>query len=321
MHRVLAFSLLLFAGCLSASAEFFARDKNTILEIENTDEGKPHHYQLTVYGSPEEDGVVYGYGNFKSEEAGVYIAVSSDKSVLEILRNKDGSLKVSAKGFVYSGGVHAKQPFDASGVYKPISDSQILTWAKKRYEAADTALNALYSKVISGNPERAKELRKLQRDWIWYRDDMAAFGPEDPKEKSPTYWSQMATQTAVRIGFLKAWSGALEVNDSISGTYSDFRGGNAVIDTKKAKLKFQIEVVRGPSSHLGQIEGTASLKGTKGEYSDGKNPPALLRFSFQPNHVLRIEGENTEEYHGARAYFDGTYYKVSDDAEMEEFEQ
>ena len=38
---------------------------------------------------------------------------------------------------------------------------------------------------------------------------------------------------------------------------------------------------------------------------------AKLRFKFNANRSLTLESEGAEYYHGARAYFDGRYFKVA----------
>lgn len=38
--------------------------------------------------------------------------------------------------------------------------------------------------------------------------------------------------------------------------------------------------------------------------------PCELTFTFSKGHIVKIEGKNTEYYHGARAYFTGTYFKI-----------
>lgn len=189
--------------------------------------------------------------------------------------------------------------------------------AKKQFADLDAVLNSDYQAVrASVDDSWAKELRGLQRKWISYRDDMAAAQPRQngegdlPLEEAPSYWEMKVSLTQDRIDFLKAWSGSL-ATPGITGTYRDFFGGEMTLRETNAGLKFAVNVVRGPTSHLGEMAGVAQLKGEPANYSDGETPPAKLAWSFEPDGVVNVTEQNTDQYHGARAYFEGQYFKVS----------
>lgn len=79
-------------------------------------------------------------------------------------------------------------------------------------------------------------------------------------------------------------------------------------------MHFHINVVRGPTFHVGAITGIAKLGGDTATWTDAPNPDgetaAVLRLKFNANRHLTVESENAEAYHGARAHFDGDYFKV-----------
>ena len=83
---------------------------------------------------------------------------------------------------------------------------------------------------------------------------------------------------------------------------------------KDGKLHFVIQVVRGPTSHLGALAGVAAWNTRIGWFSDkGRDPskPEETNLAFvQRGRELEVIGANTGFYHGMRAYFDGKYIKV-----------
>ena len=86
-------------------------------------------------------------------------------------------------------------------------------------------------------------------------------------------------------------------------------------ETKEA-VAFSINVVRGPTWHTGELTGIAMLKRSAAVYKErleaGEDrEPCELTFNFVDGHIVKLEGKNTQYYHGARAYFDGTYFKVA----------
>jgi hypothetical protein len=72
--------------------------------------------------------------------------------------------------------------------------------------------------------------------------------------------------------------------------------------------------VRGPTSHVGGLAGIAVWNPNIGWFSDkgldkDKTDETNLSFILRDK-KLEITGANTGFYHGARAYFDGSYVKV-----------
>lgn len=197
-----------------------------------------------------------------------------------------------------------------------------LQTAKRNCAAADAALNktfqALRKKLAA---DELKELRDQQRKWLEYRDYMAADQPRqngfrgnDPKQ-SAHYWDAMADLTEARTEFLRA-SFDSTLPKGITGFYEDSHGGSLNLEERADGVGFQIEVVRGPTSHTGSLSGLATLTGDKAFYKEQLDPgedrePCEMTFSFSNGRRVKVEGKNTEYYHGARAYFTGTYFKTA----------
>ena len=98
--------------------------------------------------------------------------------------------------------------------------------------------------------------------------------------------------------------------------YIDGFGGALTVSESDAKtLRLAFDVVRGPTAHTGKISTIASRAEDRATYTDAElpaeqrgEPPCEIRLVFIGNRV-EVSAENTQYYHGARAYFDGVYYK------------
>jgi len=192
---------------------------------------------------------------------------------------------------------------------------------KRKFAAADADLNKTFQALRKKLPDdEFKELRDGQRKWLEYRDYMAADQPRqmgfegnDPKQ-SADYWETMAGLTKVRTEFLRAAFDST-LPKGISGVYQDSHGGELKLEEKADFVAFQINVVRGPTSHTGGLVGLAVLRDGIAVFKEtveaGEDrEPCELTFSFSKGRAVKVEGKNTDHYHGARAYFFGTYFKV-----------
>ncbi|MDF1660084.1 MAG: hypothetical protein P1U58_20895 [Verrucomicrobiales bacterium] len=78
-------------------------------------------------------------------------------------------------------------------------------------------------------------------------------------------------------------------------------------------LSFTCNAVRGASYHLGNIDGIATANEITARFStrpEGEEKETWLTFVQENDGRLRLIGENTSYFHGARAYFDGQYLRV-----------
>jgi uncharacterized protein YecT (DUF1311 family) len=193
--------------------------------------------------------------------------------------------------------------------------------AKQSFATADAELNKTFAKLKAElGADEFKDLRERQRKWLEHRNYISADQPrqngfhgDDPK-KSADYWTSMAELTQSRTEFLRAAYDP-SLPRGITGSYGDSYGGALDLEETKDGVAFQINVVRGPTSHTGGLSGVATLQGDRAAYKEvveaGEDrAPCELTFTFSKGHVVQLDGKNTDYYHGMRAYFVGTYFKI-----------
>ena len=195
-----------------------------------------------------------------------------------------------------------------------------LECAKARYENADKKLNILYKKITSSlNAADKKELKDNEIMWIGNKEYVCGFQSEmlmkNKPEKDPAYYECLAGFTESRIVFLNSYLNKTLTND-ICGEYDDgFGGWLEIKKDKENKIQFHISVVRGPTSHTGDIEGTLDINKNAAEYKDTESckdtqdPCCKLSFKIY-NKKIEVKEDNCMYYHGVRAYFDGMYRKM-----------
>jgi uncharacterized protein YecT (DUF1311 family) len=209
-----------------------------------------------------------------------------------------------------------------------LPEPKSLAEAKIDYEAVDRELNKAWTKTRKAlGDHEFEKLREDQRSWIKFRDTAALQAvpfelgdvPEGKEKETATYWSWLKSLTETRIDILRGLRG---VGDpaSLSGRYIDGYGGSLDIVQKDQQLFFTFMVVRGPSAHIGQINGSAKLNQTVARFSDQESGEKdkleaqgetwLTFISERP--WLRVMGTNTNYYHGARAHFDGHYIRIAE---------
>jgi len=212
----------------------------------------------------------------------------------------------------------------ANGTYKRVTAAERLQLAKAEHQQAEALLATARERVASVDHPGLKELLKDQGLWEDERLETARFTAETVDDQQapdqvPDYWQTMAEMSRMRALLLVAASG-LDAPKTISGLYADDAGGAIELaadeSTPPKTLRFDITVIRGETAHTGAISGVAEFRSpTEAVFVDtdkeafSGDMPATLRFHFK-GHELVIEAENTSFYHGARAYFDGTYYHL-----------
>ena len=202
------------------------------------------------------------------------------------------------------------------------AESEKLQTAKRDFASADAELNKVFQALRKElRDDEFKEWRDRQREWLGHRDDMASreayqngFEGKDLKQ-SADYLEAMAELTKERTKFLRA-SLDRTLPKGISGFYQDSYGGALSLEERAEGVAFQIDVLRGPSLHTGDLSGIAALKGDTAVYkeqldSGEDREPCEMTFSFSNGRIVKVDGKHTEHYHGARASFDGTYVKTA----------
>ena len=139
-------------------------------------------------------------------------------------------------------------------------------------------------------------------------------GSEEDLRETAAYFDAASSLTGSRTDWLNGLLAPLPQNGSLTGYWIDSYGGHLELVENDGKLHFVIEVVRGPTVHLGGIAGIATWNQTIGWFSDkgreeGKDDETNLSFTHR-NNQLEVIGANTMWYHGARAYFDGHYVRT-----------
>lgn len=187
--------------------------------------------------------------------------------------------------------------------------------ADAEYKTADKKLNETYQDVRKNLSESEKdELKKLQRLWIGHRDGICE-GPMYYSDETGIDQVLCKTQTTIeRTDYLKkVWMRKDFPKDGL-GTYTDGFGGSLKLFEDKKEIRFSFEVVRGPTAHSGEVDGVwkpnrekkwtwASTPGCKEEDTDC----CLLQFEVVNSNRIDVEEISCSYYHGARAYFGGSY--------------
>ncbi|MEM1443786.1 MAG: lysozyme inhibitor LprI family protein [Verrucomicrobiota bacterium] len=193
--------------------------------------------------------------------------------------------------------------------------------ARADFATSDAALNQAYQNVKAELQQwRFEILQEEQRDWLAYRDSRAEAAAilegqaKEGEEKSNVeYWVAMTYLTETRIAILEAWLKVDEFDKEWEGVWIDGYGGElAIFETGGRSIEFFLEVVRGPTYHLGSIGGIAETNEIEARFSieeESADQPTWLTFR-QEGGRLAVTGINTKFYHGARAYFDGTYIRI-----------
>ncbi len=193
---------------------------------------------------------------------------------------------------------------------------------KSEFNTADRELNRVYKKLRKKlTKEEAMDMRDDSRNWIDRKEYICGWAKEmyeDRQEGEFQYLTCLIDMTVDRVKFLRTAFGKEGVTPGLSGNYSDGSGGDltlncsAIEKNQTFSCKADISVVRGPTSHIGDISVAFLLKNNKGLYEetecDGEEC-CRLDFDYREQKMF-VQEHNCQMYHGMRAYFDGKYRKV-----------
>lgn len=212
--------------------------------------------------------------------------------------------------------------FVTLGTASTESDPPTVGEAKARFEKIDRQLNDLWAMLKEKlPPARFATVKDDQRGWLEYRDRLAlspsySGAPSDEKaaRQSREYYSTAASLMEDRILWLNSW--LAEEPASLTGSWTDSHGGSIEIVERDGQIFFLIQVVRGPTAHVGALSGVARWNSPIGWFSDkgrekDKEDETNLAFHLEGG-GLTLRGANTSFYHGARAYFDGDYRRTGE---------
>jgi uncharacterized protein YecT (DUF1311 family) len=257
-------------------------------------------------GSLKLDGNLYRLEEPSDQKSNASVAIEGDL--------EGEQLEVKTSGLTDS----QKREYDFSGTYHKLTKTELQQRAQRRYDSADTWLNEIYQlakKKLATNS--FADLKKREADWIKYRDYFAgqSAGINANAEALPEEVARLQTLrdlTMARIKFVRNL-----LNDSlpagISAEYHDEYGGELDLESGNHETKFRLSVVRGPTLHTGDVSGRVLLKNGIGVYRDPDppkdEPPAEISFHILDDRRVEIKAHNDGYLHGARAYFDGVYFK------------
>ncbi|MCE9598370.1 MAG: DUF1311 domain-containing protein [Spirochaetia bacterium] len=182
---------------------------------------------------------------------------------------------------------------------------------KAAYQKRDSELNEVYKKLI---PLLSARTRKALQDssisWIRAKEaDCKTSSPSGDQE----FYACLLRSTDERLRFLTKLLGRVRDAD-IAGYYSDESNGSVtIIQVGPNEYLFEMRVVRGPTFHTGQYNGVFRRTGNSIKYRWSTSDPMVMKcdlnFTIEPG-ALQVEEVDCSGFHGARAYFDGTYFKI-----------
>ncbi|MBE7437838.1 MAG: DUF1311 domain-containing protein [Spirochaetales bacterium] len=196
-------------------------------------------------------------------------------------------------------------PTPCQGVHK----KEALACYKKAYTVEDRRLNALYQRLRKSlTAPMAQELKENSQHWVALKTDSCQ------RETGAEHFQCQLDWTVSRIGFItEVFERKVPPSLNPVGHFDDGAGGKLDIRSATGGTQFRLEVVRGPTAHLGEAEGLMESTG-KNSYTwaeseaCGDETCCRLGFQISPDRI-QIEEENCTHLYGARAYFAGKYYR------------
>jgi len=181
------------------------------------------------------------------------------------------------------------------------------------YQSQDLKLNSLFSSLITQlDQNQIKEIRSNSLTWIRVKEGTCSFQYKEQQNDPLGFQRCLFNQTINRIDFLNSYF--LHRNDTqIEGTYSDGYSGSIRLSLVNQNIfLFSLDTVSSPSSHIGHYDGVMRIIDGPVLYSDpsnSSNSECKLRIEIMHAKVT-IEEIACSGYHGARARFDGLYFKI-----------
>lgn len=221
--------------------------------------------------------------------------------------------------------IHAfAEPATKPTLPEPPPESQTKEQALAAFRKADKELNEVWAEVKKASgPMVFKSLQEDQQGWIEHRDHIATglgnlpSGTDPAKAKDTKEYLGLAAELMTeRAEYLRAKIKDPGPAGSLDGVWRDSVGGLLLLAEQDSKVYFACTVVRGPTFHLGELAGIAKWNKPLAFYTDGgpsKDDPDKREtwiFISHAGSTLTLEGANTQYYHGARAFFDGTYTRT-----------
>jgi uncharacterized protein YecT (DUF1311 family) len=309
-------SLFLVVGLpVQIEAAVFARDSRTELAIDPPGSADGIGIFSLVHFTDSVNGQDFNFGGTMKLDGKIYRLQETEKAgaKVEIEGDVEGEqLEVKTSGLTDE----RQRSYDFSGKYRKLSNAELEQRAQQRYTEADSWLNEIYGSARKKLNSSA-DLKKRETEWIGYRDYFVEQSSEtaarsESSSKEVARLQVLRDLTMSRIRFIRTL-----LDDSlpagITGVYNDEYGGELELEQDKKGAKFSLSVVRGPTSHTGEVSGHFNFNGNTGVFRDSDpsegEPPAEIRFKILDDRRIEIKARNDGYLHGARAYFDGVYFK------------
>lgn len=282
--------------------------------------------------APGSSGLWTGIGQRKDKQLtfAQEVEEGGDRGTFYIANVSESKVDVTIKP-----GQQKAQDAGLVGSYHRVSDTKLLSLAKKESQAATARLVA--SLQAASKSWKAKDHSALaiwKEQWPMMRQrwlDMSA-APKvakgappskapvaPPSDKTPEYWFKLAEATALGYGFVETLPDP-KVGTEWKGEYDDFAGGHVSISPMRdGGLHVTLSFSRAGDAQTGTMDGTAKpeqvKEGKNGEltadlsYSDPEvkdgSPPATIHL-IRSGRYLQVETKQAQRY-AARGWFDGVY--------------
>ena len=312
---------LFFGFCLAdpLPAMILARDADTELSIDPP--GSPNtggifslaHFadsaseeDFNFGGSLKVDGKLYRLEQPPDQKSKASVAIDGDL--------ESQQLKVKTSGLTD----RRDQEYDFTGTYRKLSNTELQRRAQRRYEAADAWLNEIYLCAKQNLPTGSfVDLKTREAAWIAYRDYFAeqSAGIDANAESLPEEIVRLQVLRELTMSRIKFIHSLLNnsLPAGVNAVYHDEYGGELDLEEDGHGIKFRLSVVRGPTAHTGDVSGRVILRNGRGIYRDPQplegEKPAEIIFQILDHRRVEIKARNDGYLHGARAYFDGVYFK------------
>ena len=185
---------------------------------------------------------------------------------------------------------------------------------EREFESADRRLQRVTEAIYEDLGESQRQ--ELQADalrWAGYRDELCGDPDGLETDGQTALFACRLELTNERMDYVRRAFSGEGVRSGRAGVYDDGFGGQLTLRSLEGEtLQFAIDVVRGPTAHIGQISGEIQIQNGEARFESEANCGdrcCTLEFRFFERAVEVTEGE-CSEYHGLRAYFDGRYRKI-----------
>jgi uncharacterized protein YecT (DUF1311 family) len=314
-------SPLLFGFCLvnKLEAGIFARDSQTELTVDPPGSGDTHaifSFAHFANSSADQD---FDFGGRLKLNGNLYQLEKESDPKSDAQVEMEGDLegaRLEVKTSRLTDG--KKKSHELSGTYRKLSNEELQQRAQSRYDEADAWLNEVYGRAKAKLAASSfADLKKRETNWIEYRDSFAqqSAGINANIESLPEAVARLKSLRDLTMSRMQFIRSLLDdsLRSGISAVYYDEYGGELDLEKDHKGIKFRLVVVRGPTAHTGEVAGRVVLKNGRGTYRDPDpsegEPPAEISFSVLDDRRIEIKARNDSYLRGARAYFDGVYFK------------